>query len=64
MGEEDVPEGEAHPVAHHLALGALAAVEQEHLPLALHGKAGDVPVDGGTGGARPEESDWKACAGR
>jgi hypothetical protein len=57
VGEEDVTEREAHPVAHHLALGTLAAIEQEHLPFPLHGETGDVPVDGGTGGAGPEEGD-------
>ena len=48
VGEEDFCEGEPDPVAHHLALGALAAVEEDRLAFALHGQAGDVAVDGGT----------------
>src|SRR5690606_13923515 len=57
VGEEDVAEGEAHAVAHHLALGALAAVEQQGLPLAGEREGGDVAVDGGAGGAGAEEGE-------
>ena len=59
VGEEDLGEGEADPVPHHLPLGALAAVEEDRLPLALHGEAGDVAVHGRSGGAGAEEGDGK-----
>src|SRR2546425_2888678 len=50
MREEDLRQREAHPVAHHLALGALAALEQESLAFAHEGDTGDIPLYGGTGG--------------
>ena len=59
VGEEDVPEGKAHSVAHHLALGPFAAVEQHRLALALNRDGGDVAVDGGAGGAGAEEGQGK-----
>ena len=55
VGEENVLEGKADPVAHHLALGAFAAIEQQHLSLAVHCEGGDVAVYGGTSCARAEE---------
>ena len=55
VGEEDLGEGEAHPVPHHLPLVALAAVEEDRLPFALDREPGDVAVDGGRGGAGAEE---------
>ena len=55
VGEEDLGEGKADPVPHHLPLVALAAVEEDRLPLALHGKPGDVAVHGRRGGAGAEE---------
>ena len=57
VGEEHFGEGEPDAVPHHLALGALAAVEEDRLPFALHRQPRDVPVDGGAGGARAEEGD-------
>ena len=50
MGEEDLVEREAGPVAHHLPLRPLAAIEHQQLPLALHRQGADVAADGGTGG--------------
>jgi hypothetical protein len=57
VGEEDFAEREADPVAHHLPLGALAAVEEEHLPFAVHREAGDVAVERRRRGAGAEEGD-------
>ena len=36
VGEEDLGEREAYPVPHHLALGPLAAIEEDGLPLPRH----------------------------
>src|SRR6267143_2504286 len=55
VGEEDLGERKAHPVAHHLALGAFAALEQERFAFAMDGEARDVPFDCGPGGGRAEE---------
>src|SRR5256885_6751695 len=44
--EEDLRQRKAHPVAHHLALGALAALEQQSLAFAHEGHRGDVALDG------------------
>ena len=57
VGEEDVVEGEAGAVAHHLALGALAAVEHQQLALALDDERADVAAHGGAGGGGAEEGD-------
>jgi len=57
VGEEDLGERKAHPVAHHLALGAFAALEQERFAFAMDGEARDVPFDCGPGGGRAEEGD-------
>src|SRR5205807_3767384 len=70
MREEDLGQGEAHPVAHHLALGALAALEQERLALAHQRHRGDVALHGGTGGGSAEKrhaqhaAEYKGCAVR
>ena len=55
--EEDVANVEARAVSHHLALGALPAVEQRQDPFALEGDGGEASGDrrGGRGGA--EKSD-------
>src|SRR5207247_4435374 len=45
MGEEDIREREAHPVAQHLALRPLAALEQQGLSLAHESEGGDVALD-------------------
>src|SRR5437867_2840135 len=50
--EEDLGQRKAHPVAHHLALGALAALEQQRLAFAHESESADVPLDGGPSGAR------------
>ena len=47
--EENLPESEANAPAHHLALGPLATVEQDRLPLPVHRDSRGVPVDGGAG---------------
>src|SRR5205809_1897024 len=49
MREEDLGQRKAHPVAHHLALGALTALEQQSLPFADEGDTGDIPFYGGPG---------------
>src|SRR5437879_1469660 len=56
--EKDLGQGKAHAVAHHLALGAFAALEQQRLPLAHQGEAGDVALDGGArrGGAEKRQA--------
>jgi hypothetical protein len=46
VGEEDVAEGERDPVAHHLTLRALPAVDEERLALAYDGNRRDIPLDG------------------
>jgi hypothetical protein len=55
--EEDFGQRKTHPVAHHLALGALATLEQQCFPLAVNGEATDVPFDCWPGGGRAEEGD-------
>src|SRR5690348_4509769 len=55
--EEDLGQRKAHPVAHHLALGAFATLEEEGLPFANHGDSGHVSLYGGAGGRRTKESD-------
>src|SRR6266571_3668518 len=57
VGEEDFGQRKAHPVAHHLALGAFAAFEEERLAFAMNGEATDVPFDGWPGGGGAEEGD-------
>src|SRR6267143_1919781 len=57
VGEEDLGERERHPKAHHLALGALATLEQQRLALSLQGQRGDVALHGGPGGGRAEKGD-------
>ena len=57
VGEEDLPKGEAHPVAHHLALGPLAAIEQHRLPFAGQREGGDVAVEGGARGAGAQKGE-------
>jgi hypothetical protein len=57
VGEEDLGQGKAHPVAHHLALGAFAAFEQQRLALAMNGEATDVPFDCWPGGGCAEKGD-------
>src|SRR6267143_2900399 len=42
VGEEDFGQRKAHPVAHHLALRAFAALEQQRLALAMNGEARDI----------------------
>src|ERR1043166_9171540 len=59
VGEEQLAEGKAHSVAHHLALGSLAAVEEQHLPLALDRKGRDVAFYRGAGGSGAEEGQGK-----
>ena len=56
VSEEDLGEGEADAVAHHLPLTALAAVEEDRLALAVHRQPGDVAVHRGGGGAGAQES--------
>src|SRR3989449_1699321 len=55
--EKDLGQRKADAVAHHLALGAFAALEQERLAFAVNGEAADVPFDCWPGGGGAEESD-------
>src|SRR5207249_11448658 len=57
MRKEDLRQRKAHPVTHHLALGALAAFEQQRLAFAHQGHRGDVALHGGPGGRSTEKSD-------
>ena len=47
VSEEDLGEREAHAVAHHLALRAFAAFEEERFPFPVNGQPGNVALDGG-----------------
>ena len=44
VGDEHVLDREARGVAHHLALGSLAAIEQQQLALALHHQRRNVAI--------------------
>src|SRR6476661_1710911 len=59
VAEEHFGEREPDAVPHHLALGALAAIEQHGLPLALQGEARDVALDRGARRPGAEEGDGK-----
>ncbi len=48
--EEDLGQSEAHAVAHHLALGPLATLEQQRLTFAHEGDTRDVALDSGSCG--------------
>ena len=54
--EEDVVDVEGDSVAHHLALGAFAAVEEKRFSFAEKSDGGDVPFDGRSSGGSAEES--------
>src|SRR2546422_9727813 len=68
IGKEDLGQREAHAVAHHLALRALAALEEQRLAFAHEGDTGDIPFHGGPGRRRPERSEerrvGKECRSR
>src|SRR5437764_15467592 len=70
MREEDLGQGKAHAVAHHLALRTLATLEQERLALAHQRHRGDVALHGGAGGRGAEKrhaqhaAEYKGCAVR
>jgi hypothetical protein len=53
--EKDLSQAEADPVPHHLSLGPFAAVEQQHLALAVDRERRDVALHGGRGGAGAEK---------
>ncbi|HXS22866.1 MAG TPA: hypothetical protein VN719_01440, partial [Gemmatimonadales bacterium] len=57
MGEEDLSECETGPIAHHLALGAFAAVEQQRLALTGERKRRDVAFHAWARGAGAEQGD-------
>src|SRR5882762_6604430 len=57
--EEDLRQRKAHPVAHHLALGALAALEQQSLAFAHESHGGDVALDGWSRCGSAEKRDGK-----
>src|SRR5258706_2469718 len=57
--EEDLVERERHAVAHHLALGAFAAVHEKRLTLAGDRQTGNVAFDGGARSRRPEKGHRK-----
>ena len=58
--EEEVVERERDAVAHHLALGALAAVDEQRFALADEGERRDAALDGGAGGGGAEEAEGEA----
>src|SRR6266481_5982603 len=55
VGKEDLGKREAHPIAHHLALGPLTALEEQRFAFAVNGEAGNVAFDCGPCGGRAEE---------
>src|SRR5207237_1805334 len=55
--EEDLGEREAHAVAHHLALGAFAALQQKRFALSVDSQSRNVSLDGGPGRRRAKERD-------
>ena len=57
VSKEDLGKGEPDAVPHHLSLGALATVEEDHLPFPSHGERRHVPVDRGDRRAGTEEGD-------
>src|SRR2546422_7979518 len=52
MREENLRQRKAHPVAHHLALGALTTLKQQRLAFAHESHGGDVALDS-----------WSRCRG-
>src|SRR2546422_2102091 len=52
MREENLRQRKAHPVAHHLALGALTTLEKQRLAFAHESHGGDVALDS-----------WSRCRG-
>src|SRR6266566_3832626 len=52
MREEDLRQREAHPVAHHLALGALTTLEQESLAFAYQSHSRHIALYGGASSTR------------
>src|SRR5258706_1824399 len=59
MREEDLVERERHAVAHHLALGAFAAVDEKRLAFAHDGEPRNVAFHGGARGRRTEKGHRK-----
>src|SRR5207244_5911161 len=59
MREENLRQRKAHPVAHHLALGALTTLEQQRLAFAREGHGGDVALDSWSRGGGAEKGDGK-----
>ena len=57
VGDEQLAEGKSDPVPHHLALGALPAIEEEDFTLAMEGLGGDVPVYRRAGSAGAEKGE-------
>src|SRR2546421_7962772 len=55
--EEDLGGREAHAVAHHLALGAFAALQQKRFALSVDSQSRNVSLDGGPGRRRAKERD-------
>ena len=57
--EEHLGQGKRDAVAHHLALRALAAVEQQCFPLAGDRNGADPTLDSGAGGGGAKKTDEK-----
>ena len=57
VGEKDLAKAEPDPVAHHLPLGSLTAVEQYGLAFPLNRERRHVALDRGTGGRGTQEGD-------
>jgi len=54
--KEEIIERKSDPVPHHLALGALAAVDQKRLAFTNDGKGTDRALDGGSRGGGSEKT--------
>lgn len=59
VGEKDLGQGEAHAVAHHLALRSLAALEQQRLAAARNHQGGNAALDRRPRGGGAEEEDFE-----
>src|SRR2546428_12079899 len=59
VGEEDFRQRKAHPIAHHLALGALTTLEQQRLAFAHESHGGDVALDSWSRCRSSQEGDRK-----
>src|SRR5207247_11322201 len=59
VSEKDLRQRKAHPIAHHLALGALTTLEQQRLAFAHESHGGDVALDSWSRRGGAEKGDGK-----